>query len=201
VAHHRDIQDFDDRAASYERGWRGRWHRDIAGRAAELALSAAPAPARVLDVGCGTGLALRTLAARLPEAVSLVGIDPAPGMVAQARAAATRDPRLQFEAGFAEALPFAEGEFDLVVTVTSFDHWRDQQAGLRECARVLTPGGHLVLTDLFSLWLVPTLVVGRRGRARTVRRAAQLTAAAGFRSVQWHRAYGSGVIRIAVALR
>jgi SAM-dependent methyltransferase len=45
-----------------------------------------------------------------------------------------------------EVLPFPEGSFDLVVSTTSFDHWADQRAGLRECARVLAPGGWLVLT-------------------------------------------------------
>jgi hypothetical protein len=37
------------------------------------------------------------------------------------------------------------------------NHWSDQQAGVREFARVLMPGGHLMLVDLFSLWLIPTL--------------------------------------------
>ena len=51
------------------------------------------------------------------------------------------------------------------MSTTSFDHWSDQQAGLRECARVLVPGGRLMLVDLFSLWLAPTLTGGRRGKA------------------------------------
>jgi hypothetical protein len=51
---------------------------------------------------------------------------------------------------------------------------------------VLAPGGCLVLADLFSVLLLPTLA-GRRGKARTKRRAAQLMTAAGLHSVQWHR--------------
>ena len=50
------------------------------------------------------------------------------------------DNRLKFSAALAEHLPFPDGTFDLVVSTTSFDHWSDQEAGLRECARVLTPG-------------------------------------------------------------
>jgi SAM-dependent methyltransferase len=72
-----------------------------------------------------------------------------------------------FSVGVAEHLPYPEETLDLVVITTSFDDWSDQLAGLRECARVLAPGGRLVLADQFSLWLAPTLVVGRRGKART----------------------------------
>ena len=86
----------------------------------------------------------------------------------------------------AEELPFPDRAFDLVVSTTSFDHWADQRAGLGECARVLTPGGWLVLTDLFSSLLLPTLVGGRRRKARTRRRADRLLAAAGFQTPRWH---------------
>lgn len=75
------------------------------------------------------------------------------------------------------------------VSTTSFDHWADQQAGLAECARVLAPGGCLVLADQFSVLLLPTLLAGRRGQARTRRRAAHLLTAAGLRAPQWHRLY------------
>ena len=98
----------------------------------------------------------------------------------EAAATAADDPRLQFFVGTAERLPFPDRSFDLVVTTTSFDHWSDQQAGLRECARVHAPGGLLVLVDVFSVWLIPTLVGARHGKARTRRRAATLLSAAGF---------------------
>jgi hypothetical protein len=52
---------------------------------------------------------------------------------------------------------------------------------------VLVPGGCLVLADLFSVLLLPALVAGRRGKARTRRRAARLVTAAGLRAPQWHR--------------
>ncbi|MGO8859644.1 MAG: class I SAM-dependent methyltransferase [Acidimicrobiales bacterium] len=193
----RDIQAFHDRATDYERGWRGRMHHDIAVRTADLALSLNPAPQRVLDVGCGTGLLLRLLADRLPDADELAGIDAAAGMVAVARSLA-KDPRLRLSNGVAENLPYADQSFDLVVSTTSFDHWREQGRGLAECARVLAPSGHLVLTDLFSVWLVPTMLVGRKDRARTKHRAGALLKAAGFRSVKWYTLY-SLIIGSAVA--
>lgn len=163
-------------------------HHDIAVRAADLALTIDRAPRRVLDVGCGTGFLLRMLADRLPGAEVLAGVDPAAGMIAVATSMA-REPKIRLSTGVAEELPYPDRSFDLVVATTSFDHWEDQGKGLAECARVLVPGGHLVLTDLFSLWLVPTMVAGHRGRARTERRADKLLHASGFRTVEWHRLY------------
>jgi SAM-dependent methyltransferase len=102
--------------------------------------------------------------------------------------------------GTAEGVPFPEGYFDLAVSTTSFDHWADQQRGLSECARVLAPGGFLVLTDLFSAWLAPTLVGGRRHKARTKKRAGRLLDGAGFEAIRWHGVEGV-VIRAVTARR
>ena len=187
MARDRDVAAFDERAHGYDEGWRGRMHHQIADRTADLALTCLPAPSRILDVGCGTGYLLGRLAARLPLAEVLAGIDPAPAMITVARAAAAD--RLRFVVGTAERLPWPAESFDLVVSTTSFDHWADQRAGLAECARVLAPGGCLVLADLFSVLLVPTLLGGRRGKARTKRRATQLVTAAGLHSPRWHRLY------------
>ncbi len=154
VTRDRDVQAFHDRASGYETGYRGRLHTDIVTRAVDIALAHCPSPDRILDVGCGTGMALRELARRLPGAATLTGIDAASGMIAQARAA--------------------------------------------ECHRVLEPRGSFVLADMCSSWLLPTLAGGRRDRARTPLRATKLLAAAGFRSLAWHRLYG-GIIRAVTA--
>lgn len=188
VPPHRDVAAFDERAPGYERGWRGRLHHDIARRTAGLAVSVHAAPRRVLDVGCGAGELLRLLAARYPNATELAGVDPAPSMIEAAERAAG-DRRLRFTVGAAEDLPYPDGAFGLVVSTTSFDHWADQRAGLAECARVTAPGGHLVLADLFSPVLSPTLLAGRRGKARTPRRASRLLRAAGFQDLAWHPLY------------
>jgi ubiquinone/menaquinone biosynthesis C-methylase UbiE len=184
----RDVAAFGARAQHYDEGWRGQLHHEIADRTADLALACVPAPKRILDVGCGTGYLLGRLAARAPQADALAGIDAAPAMIEAARGAAADD-RLRFLVGTAEQLPWPAGTFDLVVSTTSFDHWEDQQVGLAECARVLAPGGCLVLADLFSALLLPTLLAGRRGKARTKRRATRLLTAAGLRSPRWHRIY------------
>jgi SAM-dependent methyltransferase len=199
MPYERDVRAFDERAASYESGRLGQLHRDISGRVADLALSLAPAPRRVLDVGAGTGYLLGLLAARLPSAEELTGVDAAPAMVAVAQEHAA-DGRLRFRPGTAERLPAGDGHYDLVVSTTSFDHWNDQAAGLAECARVLAPGGRLVLADQFSLLLWPTLLAGRRGKARTRARATRLVVAAGLRSPHWHRVY-AGIIQAVTAVR
>jgi ubiquinone/menaquinone biosynthesis C-methylase UbiE len=163
-------------------------HHDIAPRTADLALAASNTPRRVLDVGCGTEFLLRLLAARLPGAERLFGIDAAAGMIAVAKSKAN-DPRLTFSEGVAETPPYPDESFDLVVSSTSFDHWEDQGVALGECARVLAPGGHLVLTDLVSPSVVPTLLAARRNRPRTKHRAEVLLKTAGFRTLAWQRPY------------
>jgi ubiquinone/menaquinone biosynthesis C-methylase UbiE len=140
----------------------------------------------VLDVGCGTGYLLRELLSRYPDAEQLVGIDAAPAMVKTANAIA-QDDRLTFVAGVAEQIGYPDETFNLIVSTTSFDHWSDQQAGLRECARVLCPGGRLVLVDQFSWTLLPTMLTSRRGKARIRRRATRLLLLAGFASPHWYR--------------
>ncbi len=193
----RDVAAFGSRAAGYDEGVLGRLHHEIATATADLIGRTCPPPSHLLDVGCGTGYLLSLLAARFPDAVELAGVDAAPEMVAVA-GAADADPRVGVTVGHAERLVFPDGRFDLVVTTTSFDHWADQAAGLAECRRVLADGGALVLADLFSAWLAPTVLRGRPGRARTPRSATRLLAGAGFTTLAWHPLC-AGVIKAVTA--
>jgi SAM-dependent methyltransferase len=98
--------------------------------------------ARALDVGCGTG---HSTVALLPLAKSVVGLDSSRFMLAQTE----RHPAIDYRCGYAEALPFARGSFDLL-TVCSAYHWFDQDKFLAESARVLRGGGWLVLYKVGS---------------------------------------------------
>ena len=98
--------------------------------------------ARALDVGCGTG---HSTVALLPMAGVVVGLDASSFMLAQA----LRAPGVEYRSGYAEALPFGRGEFDLL-TVCSAYHWFDQERFLQEAARVLRADGWLVLYKVGS---------------------------------------------------
>jgi ubiquinone/menaquinone biosynthesis C-methylase UbiE len=99
---------------------------------------------RVLDVGCGTGELLRRLRAKYPHA-TLAGIDPVAEMLAMAKDKLSGNEDLRV--GYADALPWSEGSFDLVVSCNMFHYITHPVAALREMARVIRPGGSLVLTD------------------------------------------------------
>lgn len=98
---------------------------------------------RALDVGCGTG---HSTLALLPYAYEIVAIDSSSEMLALA----TPHARIEYLKAFAEALPFRVANFDLV-TVSSAYHWFDHERFLAEAARVLRPGGWLVLYKAASL--------------------------------------------------
>ncbi len=107
------------------------------------ALADALPVARALDVACGTGSSTQAL---LPYARSIVGIDSSREMLAQT----SPHPAITYRKGYAEALPFSAGEFDLV-TVSSAYHWFDHDRFLGEAARVLRPGGWLALYKIGSM--------------------------------------------------
>jgi ubiquinone/menaquinone biosynthesis C-methylase UbiE len=101
----------------------------------------------VLEVGFGPGHAIELLAART-KARSICGIDPSPVMVRQAIArnqTAIDAGRVRLTAGNVESLPFRNGQFTRVVTVSNFHVWESCTRGLAEIRRVLADDGLLVI--------------------------------------------------------
>jgi len=106
--------------------------------------------AAVLEVGCGPGYLSIDMAR--DHGLAVTGLDLDPDMITRAqhhaeRLAAGTAGQPTFVVGDAAALPFDDGAFDVVVSTFSLHHWSDQAAGLAEIARVLRPGGTVLIWD------------------------------------------------------
>jgi ubiquinone/menaquinone biosynthesis C-methylase UbiE len=137
--------------------------------------------ARVLDAGCGDGALVCAAASRGAE---VTGVDPDPAMLAAARSrAAAAGIRASFLEGRVERLPFPDASFDVVASVTVLCFVPDAAGAVRELARVLRPGGRLVLGELgrSSIWAAIRRVRGRLGSA--IWRAAKFRSAKELRAL------------------
>jgi demethylmenaquinone methyltransferase/2-methoxy-6-polyprenyl-1,4-benzoquinol methylase len=152
-------------------GLHHQWRR----RAADFA--ALPAGGRALDVATGTGDLAFELARRVTPAGAVVGADFSEGMLELARAKAAAGAgvpagvELRFEQANALSLPYATDEFDAATVGFGARNFSDLERGLSEMARVVRPGGRVVVLEIttptrpplstfFELWfdrLVPAL--------------------------------------------
>jgi demethylmenaquinone methyltransferase/2-methoxy-6-polyprenyl-1,4-benzoquinol methylase len=124
-------------------------HHRWRSRAAELA--AVGPGSRVLDVATGTGDLALELARRVSPSGEVVGCDFAPSMLARASAKAYRraeEARPRFELADALALPYADGSFDAATVAFGVRNFSDLGAGLAEMARVVRPGGRVVVLEI-----------------------------------------------------
>jgi ubiquinone/menaquinone biosynthesis C-methylase UbiE len=103
---------------------------------------------RLLDVGCGTGSLLKELSESGKE-LNLYGIDLSPEMIATARVKLKDEKHIELYEGSAADLPFQSNYFDYVVCMNSLHHHADPKQSLTEMARVLKPGGMMILMDGF----------------------------------------------------
>ncbi|MBY5932058.1 class I SAM-dependent methyltransferase [Tateyamaria omphalii] len=99
------------------------------------------APAHLLDLGCGEGRFCRLLAGKVG---TLVGLDPSAALLTRASELGGA----RFVQGRAEALPFADGSFDMVVAYLSLLDIEGIEAALDEVVRVLRPGGRFLIANL-----------------------------------------------------
>ncbi len=109
------------------------------------------AQGRMLDLGCGPGHIPPLIAARIEEA-RIVGLDAAGTMLEIAERRRLESPhadRIEYRLADAKTLPFGDSEFDCVMSNTVLHHIPDPLPFLGEAARVLKPGGVLLIRDLF----------------------------------------------------
>ena len=120
---------------------------------------------RVLDVGCGPGVALELMLPHLSSGLA-AGVDPSEVMLLQAAGrnkAAVRAGKLELRLGDAGHLPFPDVHFSKACAIHSVYFWQPLDRGLRELHRVLQPGGRLVLAVRARRTDVPWLSPSRRG--------------------------------------
>ena len=105
-----------------------------------------PEGGRIVDIGAGTGGVTRRIAARFPAA-EVLGIEPSAALTERARALAGDAANLTFRIGNGAALDLGEGVADIAVLHTVLSHITGPAALVAEAARILRPGGALVICD------------------------------------------------------
>jgi ubiquinone/menaquinone biosynthesis C-methylase UbiE len=179
---------FDRWSETYEQDSAARWLREIQTQAlAALSLSETDV---LLDVGCGTGAAVRDAA---PDVSRAVGFDLSPGMIAQARERAAGLDNVEFHTGDVSGrLPFDDGAFTALVCTTAFHHFPKPADTIGEMSRVLAPGGRVVIADanrrhpaVFVLDLVLRMAQPSHAGFRSPGRLMHDLCAAGFARVSY----------------
>ncbi len=134
-------------------GMDGTWKADLIGSV----LSRAATARRALDLACGTGDLGFSLAATRPD-MQVTGVDPSAEMlrIARTRIAPADTTRIAFALGEMASLPAETASVDVITAGYGFRNVPDLDAAVRECARVLRPGGVLGSLDFFvprnALW-------------------------------------------------
>jgi len=103
-------------------------------------------PSRVLETAAGTGIVTRRLRDALPAEAEIVATDLNPEMLEVSRAKFRPDEKVALQAADATALPFVDGEFDVVLCQFGIMFFLDKDKALREVHRVLAAGGRYVFT-------------------------------------------------------
>jgi SAM-dependent methyltransferase len=111
---------------------------------------------RVLDIACGTGVLAREAAARTGQEGHVAGLDPHAGMLAVAR---DLSPAIDWREGTAEALPFPDRSFDVVVSQFGLMFFTDRDKAIHEMLRVMVPGGRCAVAVWDAIENAPPFAV------------------------------------------
>ena len=141
-----------------------------------------PEDSQIVDIGCGTGAALRHAAEKI-KGGKLIGVDPVARMLEIAHEWTENHSaknRIEFRAGSTEALP-VEGDFaDYALAFDSVDHWEDVDRGLKEVRRILQTSGKFVIIKDSSVpgakQALDTLISGLETNGFVIRDNSQITA-------------------------
>jgi ubiquinone/menaquinone biosynthesis C-methylase UbiE len=142
---------------------------------------------KVLDVGCGTGTLAIEVQPRVGATGRIFGVDPGRRQITRARSkAARRNLPIEFQIGVIEHLDFPDQTFDVVLNTLMMHHLPDdlKHQGLSEIARVLKPGGRLVIADFESPEERQVRPVRSGGGESGIQNLPGLTKDAGFSQVE-----------------
>ena len=132
----------------------------------------------VLDIGCGSGAAVRAAATILPQG-KVIGLDPTPAMIRIAKEQTEAHParsRIAFVEAGAEEMPIDDAGIDVVIAACSLHHWFDIPKGMSEVVRVLRPDGRfIVVEEIFE----------QADRGMSAQEIKELIEASGFKIVEW----------------
>lgn len=165
---------YDDFTRVFSLGMDRGWKRELVAEAARVTTAGAV----VLDLACGTGDLAFDIARAVPGAV-VTGLDASPGMIdaAARRATGEGSAQVRFAVGDMTRIDAEAASVDCITAGYGFRNVPDHRAALREAARVLKPGGHLLTLDFYR-------PENRMWRALLV---AYLTVAGGIVGWLWHR--------------
>lgn len=150
-----------------DRPFIGLYHQAVAGLPV--------AGARVLEVGAGRGGGAAYVARRFAPA-ELVGVDLSPATAGRAAALHAGLPGLRFQQGDAEALPFPDASFDIVLNIESSHCYGSMDRFVAEVARLLRPGGWFTWVDMRSRAMLPSLEASLAHPAFALRASGSLNA-------------------------
>jgi arsenite methyltransferase len=166
-----------------------------------LAMAALKPGEVVLDIGSGGGLDAFLAADKVKPTGRVIGVDMTPAMLERARASAERNhiPNVEFRQGYAEEIPVADNEVDVIISNCVINLTEDKGLVFREAFRVLKPGGRLEVSDMVTSGPVPIeLRESAAGWAECVTGALpaqeylDLIAQAGFENVTTRRSASMG---------